>query len=492
MNLTEKRKDTIEQANHFIAQSKHQVNQQYRHQYHLMAPIGWINDPNGFIFFQGAYHLFYQYYPYDSQWGPMHWGHAKSTDMIHWEHLPVALAPDQWYDKDGCFSGSALEKDGLLYLMYTGHRIEEGKTYQTQCIATSKDGIHFEKLENNPVIGESILGKEGSIHDFRDPKVFVHGETYFAVVATKTEHDRGRILLFSSEDCINWQFYSVLLEGDASQGIMWECPDLFHLDGKDVLILSPIQIEKNGYEYHNISSTMACIGKMDWQTGKLEVETSHEIDFGLDFYAPQTTLGADNQRIMIAWMQMWARTLPTHVLGHRWAGSMTLPRTLHVRNGRLVQEPFAQIFDALNLQLNEEQIIVNEHPIVYRRVIEDNTYLRLVIQLNEAREFTFTLAGLQLSYSYDKEALTLSRENVGHVISGDEQPILTQRTIQTPLIEDCLTLEIFRDTSSIEVFISGQETITTTFYEEEKNKDLIFSATGNAIIQQLDIGQVIV
>lgn len=133
-------------ANEFIEKNAQTVNQEYRNKFHLMAPIGWMNDPNGFVYYQEEYHLFYQYYPYDSIWGPMHWGHAKSKDLIHWEHLPVALAPGESYDKEGCFSGSAIEKDGKLYLIYTGHNVVEGQVRQVQCLAVSEDGIHFENM----------------------------------------------------------------------------------------------------------------------------------------------------------------------------------------------------------------------------------------------------------------------------------------------------------------------------------------------------------
>ena len=140
---------TLLKANSFIEENKDKVVQDYRLNYHFAAPTGWINDPNGFVFYKGEYHLFYQFHPYNSEWGPMHWGHAKSKDLITWEHLPVALAPDTPADAGGCFSGSAIEKDGNLYLMYTGIMpLEtENKTQQVQCIAVSKDGINFEKYE---------------------------------------------------------------------------------------------------------------------------------------------------------------------------------------------------------------------------------------------------------------------------------------------------------------------------------------------------------
>ena len=126
-----------------------------RLKYHFMAPAYWINDPNGLIFYKGEYHLFYQHYPYAPQWGSMHWGHAKSKDLVHWEHLPIALAPSESYDLDergGCFSGSAVDDNGILSVLYTGTVIRDGIVIQTQNLATSEDGITFQKYEGNPVI----------------------------------------------------------------------------------------------------------------------------------------------------------------------------------------------------------------------------------------------------------------------------------------------------------------------------------------------------
>ena len=169
--------------------------------YHLTGGIGWINDPNGFSVYRGEYHLFFQYYPYDTSWGDMYWGHVKSHDLIHWERLPIALAPDEDYDLDGCFSGSALETtDGKHLLMYTGaHRLcskEEGDLFrQTQCVAVG-DGVQYTKYTGNPVIAEEDLPPGSSIHDFRDPKIRWEGGRYLAVVGNRLADGTGAVLQY--------------------------------------------------------------------------------------------------------------------------------------------------------------------------------------------------------------------------------------------------------------------------------------------------------
>jgi beta-fructofuranosidase len=182
-------KYTKEQADQYILENKINLVPDFRLNYHLMAEYGWMNDPNGFIEYEGQYHLFYQHYPYASKWGPMHWGHAVSRDLIRWEYLPVALAPDEAYDSGGCFSGSAIEKDGKLYLMYTGHVVivPEVDYIQTQAIAVSEDGVHFTKSPHNPVIGIEQIPEQSSKKDFRDPKVFERGGRYYVVLGSNDD-----------------------------------------------------------------------------------------------------------------------------------------------------------------------------------------------------------------------------------------------------------------------------------------------------------------
>lgn len=486
---------SVAAANQYIKDNRDKVIQDYRHHFHLMAPIGWINDPNGFIYFQGEYHLFYQFYPYGSEWGPMHWGHAKSKDLINWEELPVALAPDQPYDKDGCFSGSAIEVNGELVLMYTGHVVENDSVTQTQCMAFSADGIHFTKIKENPVIDAKILGEEGSINDFRDPKILRHNNTYYAIVATKTPDSRGKMVLFESKDSIDWTFKSTLLEGDDGQGIMWECPDFFRLDGYDVLIMSPIQIKKSGLSYHNVSSTMACVGQMDWETGKLVVENYHEIDYGFDFYAPQTLIDAKDRRIMIAWMQMWGRTMPTHDLNHGWAGAMTLPRELKVIDNKLVQKPIATVFESMEDISYFENISVTTNPFIYQDKLSDSAAILLECDLEGGDQLEIIFGdteekGLHLSYDAKQSLFTINRQECGHPIVGEEPEPLYARQVTIPLLENKLKLAIFRDTASLEIFINERETMTATFYEIEKSHSMMIKGTGKAELKTIAIGTI--
>lgn len=288
-----------------------------RFQYHFEPKSGWMNDPNGLVFFRGRYHIFYQHYPHAPRWGQMHWGHAVSTDLIHWEELPIALYPDMPYEDDGgCFSGSAVVKDDRLYLFYTSVSHELG---QTQSVAYSDDGVNFRKYEDNPVISRNPLGAV----DFRDPKVTLINGVYHMVVGSG-DAETGKVLLFLSEDLLHWDYSGVLFEA-AGFGPCIECPDFFPMDSQYVLMFSKIN--------EPCRSTHFAVG--DFRHGKLENYTISRPEWGPDFYAPQTFFDGC-RRIMIGWMYHWGKTLPTDC---GFAGALSIPRELTLRDKRIHNYP---------------------------------------------------------------------------------------------------------------------------------------------------------
>lgn len=276
-----------------------------------------MNDPNGLIFYRGQYHAFFQHNPYAPVWDQMHWGHAVSKNLIHWEELPIALYPDQPYENDGgCFSGSAVEKDGRLYLFYTSVSHERK---QTQSVAFSDDGIHFTKYSGNPVIRQNPLGYP----DFRDPKVTMLDGTYYMVVGTGDETN-GKVLLFTSEDLLHWDYVDILFEG-AEYAHCIECPDFFKLGSKYVLMFSKIKKTER--------STHFVVGDFDGH--KLTNYAISRPEWGEDFYAPQTFAVAD-RRIMIGWMYHWGKQAPA---GCETAGAFSIPRELKVVGSQIYNFP---------------------------------------------------------------------------------------------------------------------------------------------------------
>ncbi|MCF0135532.1 MAG: glycoside hydrolase family 32 protein [Lachnospiraceae bacterium] len=280
-----------------------------RFAYHFEPHTGWMNDPNGLVFFQGKYHAFFQHFPYDRCWGPMHWGHAVSEDLIHWQELPVALTPNESYENaGGCFSGSAVVKDDRLYLIYTSVSREFG---QAQSVAWSDDGIHFTKYEDNPVL---LADVDAEIHeDFRDPKVFPYGDAY-RMVTGGFHNGRGRVLQFASEDLLHWEYMGVLYES-LEYHLPLECPDLFPLGDKWVLMYSRIGRPEYAVQF--------IVGSYDGET--FTPESYQTPEAGPQFYAPQSFEAEDGRRLIMGWFYDWSK--PPVTKG-RSAGALTVPREL--------------------------------------------------------------------------------------------------------------------------------------------------------------------
>ena len=457
-----------EEANKYIKKNKHNINNEYRLNYHLMGEYGWINDPNGFIQYKDKYHLFYQHYPYESVWGPMHWGHAISKDLIKWAYLPIALAPDQDFDKDGCFSGSAIEKDDKLYLMYTGHvhtgpNIKEDYK-QLQCLAYSQDGIDFIKLKN-PVIDSYQVPENSSKKDIRDPKTYKVGDYYYTFLGSNDNCENGQVLMYKSSDLINWEFVNIIAKGNGELGENWECPDLFSLQSKDVLIVSPQYLKANKADFTNIYSCVYMIGNLDYNVGKFEYNDFYPVDYGFNFYAPQTTIDNKGRRIVIGWMTMWDKEYPTHSNGHNWAGAMTIPREIILKDNRLYFKPVDEIkkyrkneFTINNIKLNGEKNF---------DTYGDSYELQVIYDAEEASEFGLKLRSNNneetiLSYNKKDETFILNIDKSGSGVKGE-------RRTKINLINNRLNLRIFVDKCSIEVFINDGEKVMTSLIYPSKD-----------------------
>jgi beta-fructofuranosidase len=286
-----------------------------------------MNDPNGLIQYRGSYHAFYQHYPHAPDVGPMHWGHAVSRDLVHWDHLPIALYPGQNGDPS-CFSGSAVDNNGEFTLIYTSHSRERSPR-EVQHIATSMDGIHFVNYEHNPVIPAPPPGYG---EDFRDPKVFRRGESWYLVVGC-TKDDRGGVLLYKSKDLRRWDCLGPLCHSDGSQGTMWECPSFFELSGVWTLLCSPMNMER--------AKCVFMTGSADFEKPAFIQEQWQNADYGHEFYAPQVFQDDRGRQILIGWMDMWKGEFPTRSDG--WVGAFTFPRELFLHDGKVYQRPVEEL-----------------------------------------------------------------------------------------------------------------------------------------------------
>ncbi len=441
-----------------------QTNNLYRPKFHYTSESGWINDPNGFSVFGGKYHLFAQHNPHDTKWGPMHWCHGVSEDLIAWEHKEIALTPNEEYEKDlGCFSGTAIEDNGKHILMYTACKGKMGEPVeQLQCIAIG-DGNTYKKLPQNPVITGEDLPKFATSADFRDPKLFKIKDEYFALLgAMVTSKKIGTMLLYKSKNLTDWEYVGETLRGQENglMGIVFECPDLFKLGEKYVILTSPIEMPSQGDKYRNISSAVYFVGDMNFETGKFTADYYDEIDTGFDFYAPQTLEDINGDRILIAWAQMWERNFVTDQLNHGWAGAMTLPRKLTLENKRLYQKPI--------------ETLEKYHGKCYLDITKGNPdcfRLQIESDLSEGQKFEIELlkttsGSFKISYDRIENKLIINRSKslfkLDRHLKEDGVDNIRKVKLDSYI---SLKLDIIVDKSLVEIFINGgRYTMTSNYY----------------------------
>lgn len=485
--------ETLRRARAYEEEHLPQVPAELLPHYHVTGGVGWINDPNGFSLYKGEYHLFFQYNPYDTQWASMHWGHMKTKDFIRWERLPCALAPDEEYDRDGCFSGSAVElPDGRHLLIYTGVRknrngIGEEDEFQTQCLAVG-DGVDYEKYDGNPVIDAALLPEGGSARDFRDPKIWRENGRFYVVAGDRCPDGSGAILLFESEDALRWRYVGTLAASGNRHGRMWECPDFFRLDGVHVLLTSPQEMKAEGLEFIYGNTTLCLIGQLDRERCELRREHTQTIDYGLDFYAPQTLETADGRRVMIAWMQYWNSVDIRPREDLPFFGQMTVPRELRVRDGRLIQNPVRELQAYRGARVSRIDVPVNGGmtlPGVSGRCLDMTVEIR---PEGDAmyRSFTVWTAegegyGTSIRYDPAKGTVLVDRRR-----SGFPAEVQNEREFAVRDVGGVLRLRILLDRYSLELFVNdGEQAAAFALFAPEEADGIRFEADG-AVRMDLD------
>lgn len=413
---------------------------------HLKAPDNWVNDPNGFIYYKGYYHLFYQYFPYGARWGTMHWGHAVSKDLVSWEHKGIALYPSIRADQNGCFSGSAVEAEGKLYLAYTGVRYEvvnpqdphtclNEQFESTQLMISSEDGFTFDNEKGKEIIIPPVT--DSSIGDrthTRDPKVWKGKDGWNLIIGSTIGTEYGEVLFYQSKDLHNWTYAGKSWKGP-EYGWMWECPDYFPTEGGDVLILSAMGLLTGDMKEKNQTICFPVTFEEDSCT--MQIPDQYQfLDYGLDLYAPQTTLDAEGRRTVVAWVRM------PNVTEQGWIGMFCSPRVVECKNGH---------------------IYFHMHPNI------KNVFWKEIINVDEAVEQNY-MAVFELM---EGETINIG----GYLISRKEGCICTDRTAvypefegahviaETPKIKDGYLVEVLVDPNLIEVYINdGEYVISSAVY----------------------------
>lgn len=454
----------------------------YRPQYHYSPPCNWLNDPNGLVYNHGEYHLFYQFHPGGLTWGPMHWGHAISEDLVHWETLPVALYPDEL---GTIFSGSVVIDehntagfgDNAMVAIYSYNT-------QTQGIAYSTDnGRTWTKYDDNPIIDALAV-------DFRDPKVFWHDETARWIMSIAAGRE---IQFFKSGNLLDWEYMSNFTVPGTS-GI-WEVPDLFPLeiDGQTKWILV---VNINGGAPAGGSGTMYFVGDFDGETFVQDnLQEIFWLDYGADNYAGTTFYNApDNRRIFLGWMNNWvyAENIPTSI----WRGSMTIPRELLLAETpdglRLIQTPIAAL-EKLSEPLNSwDDLTISDdvfdlegiHSRTLEIIIELNpgTALRSGISIHHNDQYeTRIMYNPMVSQVLVKRSSTIGETNIGGFVTIFGAPVEP--------VNGQLHLRLLIDESSVEIFINDGSTVITsrTFGDPDADSLQLFAEGGDATFSYVEV-----
>lgn len=442
--------------------------------YHLAPAFGWLNDPNGLIYYRGLYHAFYQHYPYSAEWGTMHWGHATSPDMVHWTHHKPALAPTAGSaDKDGCFSGSAVIEGDKLCLIYTGHSWTGEKAAnglrpfrEAQCLAVSADGFNFSKRG-------AVLEPPPGIEHFRDPKVWFEAGQWWLVLGVSDSKDVGQVYLYRGKSLQEWEFDRVLAASDGAMGYMWECPDFFPLEDKHILAFSPQGIQAHsGYRRRNLYECGYVCGR--WQPGQDFIAEMPfiELDNGHDYYAAQSFLAADGRRVMMAWLDMWESEQPSQKEG--WAGCLTLPRALSLgADGRLRQQPIAELASLRAAETALTPALLDNNAV---KLAENITAQEIILHWDrknaQAERYGLRLGrSLMIYMDTQSERLVLERFYPDMRLCGCRSAALPPR--------DSLTLRLFFDYSSVEVFADdGAAALTSRIFPTAAERSAFLFADG--------------
>jgi beta-fructofuranosidase len=442
-----------------------------------MPLVGLLNDPNGLVQFKGIYHVFYQWNPFETEHGIKFWGHYSTTNFINWIIEPIALSPSDWYDKNGCYSGSAVECNDHLYLFYTGNvKGDKNERFSYQCAAVSKDGVIFQKK------GPVIFLPEGYTSHFRDPKVWKVHDSWYMIIGAQNSNIEGQAVLYISKDLMNWRFIGPVagsyLNGLGDLGYMWECPDMFELDGRDVLLVSPQGIKADGIRYNNEFQSGYFVGKMNFENHKYSHGEFIELDRGFDFYAPQTMLDQKGRRILIAWMGMSDHMQdfqPTKK--YMWVHMLTIPRELRVINDVLYQIPLEELVQLRSNVIIDSEARINQ--VEHGLCIEDHKTLEISLKFDEVLKDEFQISvrnNVKIIYNPKKKVFTLERRNF-------KSNKIEQRHC---VIDNLKNLQIFIDLSSIEIFINyGQEVFSSRFFAEENESKIVFSSKSEVKIHVL-------
>jgi len=424
--------------------------------YHLQPPANWNNDPNGTLYYNGYYHMFYQHNPFSDRWNWMHWGHMRSKDLVTWEHLPIALWPSLEKGEEHCFSGSAIvNRKGEPMLFYTsiGHDAPE----QWVAIPGDDELITWEKHPANPIL--HIDDHKGEvIEDWRDPQLIHEGDQTLMVIGGHPDDKGGSIMLYKAlnDDLTEWDYLGTAFSGEEGN---WECPNFFRIGDKWVVIYSP----------HG--QVMYYTGNFDLDTYKFTPEQQGSVDYGSNYYAPNSMEDGKGRRLLWGW-------IPDFKENQGWQSAITVPRNLTVsKDGWLIQEPVEELID-----LRSEQVHMNTF------TLKDET------REIEVPGHEFELLAECSNLSAGSYGIRVNREQKGEVfeitVAGDLIHFGEEEISLEPYgLGDDLSLRLFFDRTVVELYVNGGLLCATSVVYPDKENPAweLFAQGGELEVKSLDI-----
>lgn len=422
----------------------------FRQCFHLMPVTGWLNDPNGLCMFQGVFHAFFQYSPFDAQGGVKLWGHCTSENMVDWKQEGAALYPDSPFDCYGVYSGNVLVEDGRMYLYYTGNvkldgdydYIHTGRESNT-VLTISEDGKTFGPKK---VLMQNCDYPEFVTCHVRDPRVWKEGDRYYMIQGARTKEDKGTALLFVSSDKENWT-YSGQITTREKFGCMWECPEYLKIGRRKVLSASVQGLTGGEWKNRNVYQSGYFFVEGDFP-GDCQLSEYYLWDYGFDFYAPQSFRTEDGRMIQIGWMGM--PDCPQHInktLEDNWQHCFTFPREITQRDGMLLQNPVRE------LREKKEPVCMvtgNLHKEGIRTFEVDTEHIM-------ASAFRAMLAG-ELVLEYRDGFFRM------YFLHTEKEAVSGGRDMRCTKLPELTDVKILADVSSVEVFLNGGEAVFSTRY----------------------------
>lgn len=419
---------------------------QLHNKFHLEMPKGLVNDPNGLCYHQGKYQIFFQWNPFGCEHKHKHWTYTQTTDFINYTKPQIALAPVDKFDKDGCYSGSARSKNNKLEIIYTANlKDEQNIRYPRQVLVKQDDDGKFIKEK---IIIDTV--PKGYTTHFRDPYIFTKSNRSFIILGAQRENLTGCALIYEEID-ENWIFRGELKTQLTDFGYMWECPNLFTIDDKDILVFCPQGLKAQKYQYQNLYQTGYLIGQFNPDTLEFTHGKFHEFDMGFDFYAPQV-LVHENRHVLIGWVGMPDKLQDYPTINDGWVHSLTLPRELILKNDKLYQRPISEL-NKLNqnttTKINTDKISLSA-----------NKKLEISIPLKD-------ISSWQGKLKFNDEYILLTYDKNTSVFTIDRNQLkLGGKGIRQFLVkaQDELNLSVYIDNSIIELYLQDGEYYATFCY----------------------------